>query len=161
MSDRGDTSIDRVTADLDAEAAVRRVMVAYMAACDAHDADAVADLMHPDVIFEPLIPGTGGGLNGREEVRADYRIACARLTYCVHYLTNERIRVDGDRAEAGWSFFEPATNRGDLAVWTAGRYRHVLTRRDGVWKFAEFRITGVLAAPFATGWVPEHKVPLP
>lgn len=147
--------------DLDAEAAVRRVMVAYMAACDAHDADAVAELFHEDAIWEPLLPGTGEPLLGREAVRAEYAVACARLTFCVHYLTNERIRVQGDRATAGWSYLEPATNRGDLAVWTAGRYRHVFTRRDGVWKFAEFRITGVLAAPFDQGWVPEHKVPLP
>jgi len=147
--------------DLDAEAAVRRVMVAYMAACDAHDADAVAELMHEDVVFWPLVPGAAISLRGREEVRADYAVACARLTWCVHHLTNERIRVDGDRAEACWSFFEPVVNRGDLAAWTAGRYRHVLERRDGVWRFAEFGIVGVLAAPYATGWVPEHKVPLP
>jgi uncharacterized protein (TIGR02246 family) len=148
-------------ADLDAEAAVRRVMVAYMAACDAHDADAVAELMHEDVVFRPLLPDAEPSLIGREAVRADYAVACARLTWCVHHLTNERIRVDGDRAEAGWSYFEPVVNRGDLAAWTAGRYRHVLERRDGVWKFAEFRILGVLAAPYDTGWVPEHKVPLP
>ena len=147
--------------DLDAEAAIRRVMVAYMAACDAHDADAVAELFHPDAIWEPLVPNGEPPLLGREAVRAEYAAACARLTFCVHHLTNERIAVDGDRADAGWSYFEPATNRGDLAVWTAGRYRHVLTRRGGVWRFQEFRIVGVLAAPFDSGWTPEHQVPLP
>lgn len=146
---------------LDAEVAVRKVMTAYMAACDAHDADAVAELFHEDAVWASLVPGAGPPLHGREAVRAEYAVACARLTFCVHYLTNERIRVDGDRAEAGWSYFEPATNRGTLAVWTAGRYRHVLTRRDGVWNFAEFRIHGVLAAPYDVGWVPNPKVPLP
>ncbi|MCU1453685.1 MAG: hypothetical protein JWN46_1831 [Acidimicrobiales bacterium] len=149
-----------VVEDLDAEVAIRAVMVAYMAACDAHDADAVAELFEEDARWESLRPGTTP-LDGREEVRRTYAVDCARLTFCVHHLSNERITVDGDRAVAGWTYFEPATNRGDLAVWTAGRYRHELRRRDGVWRFTVFRVGGVLAAPFATGWVPEHLVPLP
>lgn len=145
---------------LDAEVAVRGVMVAYMAACDAHDADAVAELFHDDALWVSYVKG-GTTLYGREAVRQDYAQACARLTFCVHYLTNERVVIDGDRATAGWSYFEPATNRGDLAVWTAGRYRHVLTRREGIWRFAEFGIHACLAAPYDTGWIPDPKVPLP
>jgi len=146
---------------LDAEVAVRRVMVAYMAACDAHDADAVAVLFHEDALWESTRPDAPPPLVGRDAIRAEYAEACARLTFCVHYLTNERIRVEGDRAEARWSYFEPATNRGSLAVWTAGRYEHTLTRRDGVWRFAHFRIAAQLAAPYETGWSPEPRVPLP
>lgn len=157
--------IDRPAVDvvetLDAEAAVRRVMTAYMAACDAHDADAVADLFHDDATWLSLNPGAGDVLNGPEEVRAEYAIACARLTFCVHFLTNEQIDVDGDHARARWSYFEPATNRGDLAVWTAGRYDHDLERRDGVWKFSTFRIMSALAAPYGAGWVPDHQIRLP
>lgn len=146
--------------DLDAEVAVRAVMTAYMQACDGHDADAVAELFAIDADWVSLLPD-GEVLHGREAVRESYAVACARLSFCVHFLTNERIAVDGDRARAAWSYFEPATNRGELAVWTAGRYDHDLIRVDGVWRFATFRIGSALAAPFADGWVPDHKVPLP
>jgi len=152
---------DDVLSRLDAEVAVRAVMVAYMQACDDHDADAVAELFHPDAVWESLLEGGGPPLLGRDAVHAEYAVACARLTFCVHHLTNERIDVRGDTALASWSYFEPATNRGTLAVWTAGRYEHELTRVDGTWRFSRFRIGSVLAAPFATGWVPDAKVPLP
>jgi uncharacterized protein (TIGR02246 family) len=147
--------------DLDSEVAVRAVKVAYMAACDAHDANAVAELFHEDAVWESLRPDGDAPMHGREAVRESYALACARLTFCVHFLSNERIEIDGDCARASWSYFEPATNRGTLAVWTAGRYSHELTRVDGVWRFARFGIESVLAAPFAGGWVPEHRVPLP
>jgi uncharacterized protein (TIGR02246 family) len=146
-----------LAADLDAEVAVRRVMVAYMRACDNHDADAVAELFHPDAVWI----GTGEQLEGREEVRSTYRVACARLTFCVHYLTNEWIRVDGDTALARWCYFEPATNRGDLAVWTAGRYDHELIRCDGTWMFWRFGIRPVLASPYDQGWGETPQVELP
>jgi uncharacterized protein (TIGR02246 family) len=145
---------------LDADAAIRAVMVAYMAACDAHDADAVAVLFEEDGRWESLRRG-GEALHGREAVRATYAVDCARLSFCVHYLTNERITVTGDTATAAWSYFEPATNRHDLAVWTAGRYEHELRRGDvGTWRFNTFRVGGALAAPFAQGWVPDPMVPL-
>jgi len=147
---------------LDAEVAVRRVMVAYMAACDAHDADAVAELFWPDA--EAI--GTRDGeeqwrCSGREAVRADWAEACARLTFCVHHLTNEEITVAGSSAEGRWCYFEPATNRGTLAAWTAGRYHHTLTERDGEWRFSTFRIETMLQAPYDLGWVGDPIVELP
>ncbi|MDY7105613.1 MAG: nuclear transport factor 2 family protein [Actinomycetota bacterium] len=151
------TKVGSVLSTLDAEAAVRRVMVAYMAACDAHDADAVAELFHPDAVFVSLSSDTPP-THGREAVRADYAVACARLSFCAHYLTDERIEIDGDTARAQWAYLEPATVRHTTQMWTAGRYDHVLTRRDGVWKFAQFRIGAVLGAPYEGGWVPEHRV---
>lgn len=142
-----------IAARLDAEVAVRRVMVAYMAACDAHDADAVAELFWPDAVAEGRRDGAVTfRLEGREAVRADWREACARLTFCVHHLTNEEIVVDGDRAEGRWCYLEPATNRGTLAAWTAGRYHHTLTAREGTWRFATFTIETLLQAPYADGW---------
>ena len=145
--------------DLESEIAVHDVMVAYMAACDLHDADAVADLFHEDGVWksrlqpdEPII--------GREAIRATFREACARLSFCVHYLTNESIVVDGSKAHARWRYFEPAINRGDLAVWTAGRYWHEFTRRDGLWRFQNFEIEPVLASPYESGWAVAPKVAL-
>ena len=98
--------------------------------------------------------------SGREEVRADWADACARLTFCIHHLTNEEISVAGPTAEGRWCYFEPATNRGTLAAWTAGRYHHTLTERDGEWRFSTFRIETLLQAPYDLGWVPDPIVEL-
>jgi uncharacterized protein (TIGR02246 family) len=146
--------------DLDAEVAIRQVMVAYMAACDHHDPDAVAGLFADDAIWES-VGSNDEPLVGREAIRRIYAADTSRLTFCVHFLANERIHVDGDEATARWSYFEPAVNRGTLAVWTAGRYWLGLRRISGRWLFTTFRIASQLAAPYATGWVPEPKVPLP
>ncbi|MCU1497176.1 MAG: hypothetical protein JWM47_1129 [Acidimicrobiales bacterium] len=153
---------DRRLTALDAEVAARAVMVAYMAACDAHDADAVADLFHHDAVWI----GTEGGretarLRGREAVRAEYRTACARLTFCVHHLTNEELVVDDHGVEGRWCYLEPATNRGQLAVWTAGRYHHRFTEVDGVWRIASFTIETLVQAPYAEGWGRVAVVVLP
>jgi uncharacterized protein (TIGR02246 family) len=149
-----------VLEDLDAEVAVRQVMVAYMAACDAHDPDAVAVLFTESARWQSR-RGNGPPLVGREAIRSAYAVDCARLTFCVHYLTNERILVDGDRATARYSYFEPAVNRGTLAVWTAGRYRLELVRETSTWRFSDFTISSQLAAPYDGGWVPEPMVELP
>ena len=142
----------------DDEVEIRALMVEYMAACDAHDANRVAALFHVDARWEA--PGTEEVLQGREAVRATYAVDCARLSFCVHFLTNEHLEIDGNVARARWSYFEPATNRNALAVWTGGRYDNELRRQDGVWLFSVFRVRGVLAAPFDTGWVPNAKVAL-
>jgi ketosteroid isomerase-like protein len=146
--------------ELDAEVAVRAVMAAYMAACDAHDADRVADLFEPDGRLESPGPDGTTVLRGREAIHRSYAFDCARLTFCVHFLTNERIVTDGDRAYGRWSYFEPATNRASLAVWTGGRYDNEFARGGGTWRFSVFRVRGVLAAPFDRGWVPDPKIKL-
>jgi uncharacterized protein (TIGR02246 family) len=150
---------DVLLASLDAEVAVRAVMVDYMAACDAHDADAVAVLFHDDATWSST--RDSAVLRGREEIRDTYRVACARLTFCVHYLTNEHIKINGDSAFAKWSYFEPATNRGNLAVWTAGRYDHEFVRQGERWYFLHFQIEPILAAPYELGWGSVRQVDLP
>jgi hypothetical protein len=147
--------------ELDAEVAVRSVMVAYMAACDVHDPDRVAELFELDGRLESPGPDGTEVLLGREAIRKSYAFDTARLTFCVHFLTNERIVTNGDRANGQWSYFEPATNRASLAVWTGGRYSVDFTRAGGTWRFSVFRIHGVLTAPYEQGWVPESKVALP
>ncbi len=145
---------------LDAVVAVRSVMTAYMAACDAHDAGRVAALFEEGAQWTVPNAPDAPTLLGIEAIRAEYAVACARLTFCTHYLADERIEVHGDAATGRWSYFEPATNRGELAVWTAGRYHHDFARTDGIWRFRRFRIAPVLAAPYDVGWVPDPMVPL-
>jgi len=149
----------KVLHELDAEVAIRRVMVAYMDACDRHDPDAVAALFVEDAVWEDP-RDRSQTLLGREAVRRSYADATARLTFCVHYLTNERITVNGNHAVARWSYFEPAVNRGTLAVWTAGRYHIDFRQTRDRWQFSHFRLSAQLAAPYADGWTPQPKVAL-
>jgi uncharacterized protein (TIGR02246 family) len=145
---------------LDAEVAIRQVMTAYMDACDRHDPEDVVALFTEDAVWEdPADPSAT--LLGLEAIRSSYAEATTRLTFCVHYLTNERIAVEGDRAVAQWSYFEPAINRGTVAVWTAGRYSIDFRKVHNRWYFSRFRLSAQLAAPYADGWIPEPKVVLP
>jgi hypothetical protein len=146
----GAEGLESLMAALDAEVAARAVMAAYMRACDDHDPDAVADLFHDGATWRS--ERTGAELHGREAIHAAYVRDTARLTFCVHCLTNEWIEADGDRVTARWSYFEPAVNRGVLAVWTAGRYEVELSARSGRWRFDRFSIAAALAATQASGW---------
>ena len=119
--------------ELDAEAAIRRVMVAYMQACDEHTPAAVAQLFSENARWSSMRPGASPPLEGREAIHETYAFDTTRLTFCVHYLTNEQIAVEGDRATARYAYFEPAVNRGTLAVWTAGRYELDLVREFEGW----------------------------
>lgn len=151
--------IAAAAADLDAEVAIRSLMVSYMRACDDHDANAVAELFHDEAVWESA--RSGDRLVGRGAIRAAYAADCARLTFCVHYLTNEWIHIDATRAKARWCYFEPAVNRGELAVWTAGRYDLELARHGDRWGFTSFYISPVLAAPQQDGWGTVPVVALP
>jgi hypothetical protein len=155
---RDQSAAAQILEQLEIEHDVREVMVAYMRACDLHDPDAVVQLFHADATWESLADGTL--LEGGDAIYSAYSEACARLTFCVHFLTNEQISVSADAVTAKWSYFEPATNRGELAVWTAGRYEHDFECRDGRWKFLRFRIEPVLASPYNQGWEIARKVPL-
>lgn len=67
------------------------------------------------------------------------------------------VDVDAGRAAAGFSYFEPATNRGELAVWTAGRYELELVATPDGWRYRNFRIEPRLAAPYDEGWA-THRI---
>lgn len=140
---------------------IRAVHTEYMAACDAHAPDRVAPLFVPDARWE-TVDGSEV-LNGVDEIHTTYQRDCTRLTFCIHFLGNEQIVVapDGTSARAAWTYFEPATNRGDLAVWTAGRYELDLVRTDEGWRYRHFRIEPRLAARYGEGWTPNPLVPLP
>ncbi|MDD3447006.1 MAG: nuclear transport factor 2 family protein [Zavarzinia sp.] len=145
---------------LESRDAVRRLMAAYMQGCDDRLGAGIADLFWPDGIWEGLGGAAGGRLVGREAIAKSFAAAPARLTFTTHYLTNESIMVDGDRATGCWKLFEPCTFQERMALWMGGRYRNDFERRDGEWRLSHLRLWVEFRTPFEEGWLKQPMVPL-
>ena len=75
-----------------------------------------------------------------------------RLPLTAHYLTNEQIWVDGDRAKAKWMFYEPAVHKGAGAILIAGRYDNDFQRIDGKWLISHLRCQDIFVCTYEDGW---------
>ena len=148
---------------LESEHAIRRLKAEYMRACDEQRGAAIADLFWPDGVWESIggASATFGCLEGRSAIADAFAANPARYTFTTHYLTNEAIEVDGDRAVGRWYLFEPLTHRAQRAYWMGGWYLDDFERRDGEWRFARLRLSVTFRTPFDIGWVEERCVDLP
>lgn len=154
--------ISRLVARLDhleAQDAIRRLKATYMQWCDERRGTEIADLFWPDGTWEALGGAVGGIVTGREAIGAMFD--ASRLTFTVHYLTNESIEVNGDQAIGQWKLFEPCTFRDELAIWQGGHYVDDFERRDGEWRFRHLRLAMDFKAPFDEGWLRTRFVELP
>src|SRR5690606_1628349 len=91
---------------LEAQDAVRRLQAEYMQACDDKRGRAVADLFWPDGIWEGVGGSRAGKVQGYEAIAEMFAASPGVLTFTVHYLTNESIQVQGDRAWGSWKLLE-------------------------------------------------------
>jgi hypothetical protein len=160
---------DRVTR-LEAQDAVRKVKAAYMQGLDDRLRGAVADLFWEDAIWESLpdrtpeggTPANAGSENvGRETIAASFVTAAAAMSFTAHFLTNESIEVDGDRAVGTWKLLQACTAGHDRAFWQAGVYTDDFECRNGVWKFSHLRLAMDFRTPFDEGWVRNRMWQLP
>ena len=85
----------------------------------------------------------------------------SRLTFTVHYLTNESIEVTGERAAGSWKLFEPCTVRDRVAVWQGGRYEDEFERRGGEWRFTRMTLFLEYRTPYDEGWLQTRFADLP
>lgn len=141
----------RLLRELEAERAIRALMGAYLAARDARrPGQEIAALFAPDGVWE------GAGRQGAQLGRHHGRAAIARrfsglLPPTLHLLTEEDIRVTGDRARGRWRYLAPAVLDGEPS-WMAGRYEIDFVGHDGRWRFAHLRVRPLLAAAHRHGW---------
>lgn len=141
---------------LESESAIRKVQAAYMEACDFNLGYPIGELFAPDGVWE----GTGrfasgfGATRGREKVAEQFEEDKNqdRLPLTAHYLTNEQIWVDGDRAKAKWMFYEPAVHKGAGAILIAGRYDNDFQRIDGKWLISHLRCQDIFVCTYEDGW---------
>jgi hypothetical protein len=156
------TDISRLAARLDrleSQDAVRRLKATYMHWCDERRGAEIADLFWPDATWEALGGALGGTVTGHAAIGAMF--ATSRLTFTVHYLTNESIEVEGDRAVGRWKLFEPCTFRDELAIWQGGHYVDDFERRGGEWRISHLRLALDFKTPFDEGWLRTRHVELP
>jgi hypothetical protein len=150
---------------LESESAVRKVMAAYMAGCDlpSGKGEAVADCFTADGIWEAqgLSEKELGSTQGTEALIKKFDRNVERLTFSAHYLTNERIWVDGETARGEWMFIEPAIYRDRQAMWLGGRYQNDFRVEDGTWKMHHLRCWSLYASPYEDGWLKTRYVALP
>jgi uncharacterized protein (TIGR02246 family) len=130
-------SVEARLGRLEDREAIRRLFLDYRRNLDKKDFRAYADLFArdgefiagtmrakgPQAIFE-LVDGMLGTLlteRGGDDV---------------HLVANDTIELDGDRATADVSWVYIVRGEGDVPVLAKlGRYKDVLTREDGRWKF--------------------------
>ncbi len=98
----------------------------------------------------------GSGRQGAQLGRHLGRAAIARrfseqLPPALHLLSEEDIRVEGDRAWGRWRYLAPAIVEGE-ASWMAGRYEIDFVVHDGRWHFAHMRVVPLLVAAHRQGW---------
>ena len=131
--------------------AIRRLKVAYAAACDnGYDAEALAAMFTEEAVWDG---GFIGRSEGREAIRAFFRGSHRRLKFARHHVTNPSIEVDGDSATATWYLLQACTYLdGDEAVWGSATYHDRYSRVGSEWKFAHVRLEPHFWTPYADGW---------
>ncbi len=141
---------------LESQDAVRQRQAEYMQACDDQRGAAIAGLFWPDGIWEGLGGAAGGRVQGHDAIAAMFEASPRRLSFTTHYLTNESISVDGDRATGHWKLLEPCTFQDRQALWMGGRYENDFERRDGVWRIRHLRLWVEFRTPYEKGWHAER-----
>jgi len=136
---------------LESQDAIRRLKAAYMQACDDRLGSAIADLFWDDALWEG-VGGSSARAQGRDAIAAMFAAAPSRLTFTTHYLTNESISIDGNRATGRWKLLEPCTYRDRAALWMGGQYIDVFERREGAWRISHLKLDVEFRTPYEKGW---------
>jgi hypothetical protein len=170
---------DRVTAALlaridalESQDVVRKLKAAYMQGLDDRLRGAVADLFWEDAVWEglperipegtdPALAGPGSSNVGRAAIAQSFVDAAAKMSFTSHWLTNEDITVDGDRAVGKWKLLQACTYGQETAFWQAGVYTDDFERRDGVWKISHLRLAMDFRTPYEQGWLRSRMWQMP
>ncbi len=126
--------------------AIQQLLIDYGHTLDGRDSTGFASLFAQD--GEWIAPPDFHP-RGREEIKAmiDRMFAKVPPSARAHYITNMKIAVDGDRAEAHARFIlvEPSDD-GSPRIRLSGHYDDELVREDGQWRFLRRRLTHDLKA---------------
>ena len=119
--------------------AIDDLLDAYASALDTKDWDTLRTLFTPDAVVDYT---EEGGVRGTvEDAIAWFQKAMAPFTASQHFVTNRRVKVDGDEAKVDAYIFSPLGmpngNPGGLTlVFAGGTYEDVLRRTPDGWRFA-------------------------
>ena len=118
--------------------AIDDLLDAYAAALDTKDWDTLRTLFTPDAVVDYT---EEGGVRGSiDEAIAWFKKAMGGFTASQHFVTNRRVRVDGDTATVDAYIFSPLGapngNGGLTLVFAGGTYADSLRRTPDGWRFA-------------------------
>jgi hypothetical protein len=131
---------------------IRRLKARYMQWCDDRRGIDIGSLFWENGVWEGKGASTAGTTVGAPAIGELFAATPPRLTFTVHYLTNESIEVDGNTATGAWKLFEPCTVRDEVAVWQGGRYEDVFERREGEWRFTRLTLHLEYRSLYDEGW---------
>jgi 3-phenylpropionate/cinnamic acid dioxygenase small subunit len=116
--------------------AIRNLLVDYCQLCDDGRFDEWGQLFTDDATFTVM----GTTHTGRGDVQAFITAAQPPEARGRHLISQPRLNIDGDSADARTDYaFVGRTDRG-LAVTSSGRYLDHLVRDGGRWRFASREI---------------------
>jgi ketosteroid isomerase-like protein len=154
---------------LEAQVAIRGVMADYMRLCDRLDAstpmDQLGGLFTRDAVWE----GTGarygkafGGHHGREAIVAmlDAYRNPPHFSLNAHFLTSEKITVQGDTAEGLWMMLQTATYSSGASDLRSARLTVTFVRRPSRWQISRFRTENIFLRPIDR-WDGGAPLPIP
>ena len=118
--------------------AIEDLMDAYASALDTKDWDTLRTLFVPGAVVDYT---EEGGVRGSiDDAIGWFQKAMAPFTASQHFVTNRRVKVDGDEATANAYIFSPlgAPNGegGLVLVFAGGTYEDALRRTPDGWRFA-------------------------
>lgn len=119
----------------------------YCHVLDDRDWPALADLFTKDGEFHGL-----AHVQGRDAILGFFRDTVSSIAEAFwHFCTNPTLDLDGDQARGRISM-QYLSVKGGVSYHSAGHYDDVFRREDGVWKFANRRITFYYFALVAEGF---------
>lgn len=118
--------------------AIDELLDAYAAALDTKDWGTLRTLFTPDAVVDYT---EEGGVRGSiDDAVAWFSKTLANFTASQHFVTNRRIKVDGDSATVDAYIFSPLGvpngNGGLTLVFAGGSYSDVVRRTPEGWRFA-------------------------
>ena len=154
---------------LEAHAAIRAVMADYMRLCDRLDAttpmDELGALFTSDAVWE----GTGarygkafGGHQGREAIVAmlDAYRRPPHFTMNAHFLTSEKIAVNGGAAQGQWMMLQTATYSSGTSDLRSARLTVSFQRQISRWQISRFQTENIFLRPI-DHWDGAAALPVP
>ena len=153
-------SLEQRVARLEAEAAIERLLVGFVAACDApYAADLIGELFATDAVMEL---GPLGTFEGRPAIHAFFAGISAAIPVTVHFQANYDIELDpsGSTASGRWYGFElPVVN--GAATWGAFTYDDRYRRRaDGSWEITRLTQRLRFLTDYDQGWARQPLIEL-
>ena len=152
------------------EAEVRRLQARYMGLCDtpcpmpevkdvSSRIELILDLYTEDAAWEGVVPlytAQFGTSVGKPAIRRHFdRFFSANspaLVFNTHYLTSEKIEIDGERAQGQWLHIQPWIFADGYSVLRSSRLDNLFRRENDRWLIAKTRTQGVFIADLPKGW---------